>query len=975
MKKRILLFSIVSVFLLLTTFGAYAQDRMISGIVNDEMKSPLPGVNVIIKGTTLGTTTDFEGKFSLNVPEGNETLLVTYIGYFDQEVTIGNKTKFTIQLKVDAEQLEEVVVVGYGQMEKKDVTGAMASIKSEDFNQGVMASPDQLIQGKIAGVQMTPSSGEPGAGVNIRVRGGTSLTASNEPLYVIDGFPIDNTASDPGTGGVYSESAAKNPLASINPSDIASFDVLKDASATAIYGARGANGVIIITTKKGREGKAKVDYDAYFGVSQLAKKVEVLSADEYRAATAAEGTSPLDLGANTDWQEVMTRNAITQNHNIGISGGTAETQYRVSINYLNQEGIMVNSGMERIGGRMNITQKLSNKVKLGANMMGSFTYNNNLPYGVGGALDGGVINNMLRMSPLLPSDYSSANQLEKNPYIMANSVRDFTKTQRVLGNVFVEAEFIEGLTGRLNLGGDITSAKRDAYLPSSIEWVSKGNGSADVRNNYLHNILLEGTINYTKTFGDLKLNALAGYTYQEFGQEYNYTNATGFDVDETAEHNLNATSGEVILNSNKESSKLISWIGRANVSYKDKYVMTATVRADGSSRFGANNKWGVFPSFSAAWRVSQEDFLSSNDIITNLKVRAGWGVTGSQEIGNYRSLPTLSGDKEFSAIGIGSGVAYNNYANPDLRWEETTQLNFGIDFEFFRGIVYGTLDFYQKNTTDLLLELEAAQPAPVDLYLQNVGEVTNQGVEISLNTLNMSKNDFTWETGIVAAYNENEVKNIGDYQQILTGSVGGRGQTGQFSQVIKPGLPYGTFYGPRYLGLDENGKAIQSDEREVLGQAIPKWTFGINNTFRFKQWDFNFFLNAATGHQVFNNTAQEFSNANDLYAENSTYNVMKVAVEDGVRSTEYNSRFIEDASFIRLSNMTLGYTFKMENVKFIRSLRVYASGQNLFVITNYSGYDPEVNAPSGGGQVPPVGIDYNNYPAARTYIGGISVGF
>lgn len=975
MKKCIQLISFVSVLLLLTPYHLQAQDRKVSGTINDETNNPLPGVNVIIKGTTLGTTTNFEGKFSIIVPEENNALLITYVGFLDKEIQIGNKTAFQINLTVDAEQLKEIVVVGYGQMEKKDVTGAMASINSEDFNQGVVASPDQLIQGKIAGVQMTPSSGEPGAGINIRVRGGTSLTASNEPLYVIDGFPIDNTASDPGTAGVYAASASKNPLASINPNDIASFDVLKDASATAIYGARGANGVIIITTKKGKEGTAKVDYDAYFGISKIAKKVDVLSASEYRAATTAEGSNPLDLNANTDWQEVMTREAITQNHNIGVSGGTSNTQYRFSVNYMNQEGIMINSGMERIGGRMNITQKLSNKVKLGANMMGSFTKNNNLPYGVGGALDGGVINNMLRMSPLLPTDFSSSNQLEKNPYIMANSVRDFTNTQRVLGNVFVEAQLIEGLTGKINLGGDITSAKRNAYLPGSIEWVGKGNGSADVRNNFLHNILLEGTVNYNKTFGDFKINALAGYTYQEFGREYNAANATGFDIDETAEHNLNAANGAVLANSYKESSKLISWIGRANVNFKDKYVVTATVRADGSSRFGANNKWGVFPSFSAAWRLSEEDFLNNSDVVSNLKVRAGWGVTGSQEIGNYRSLPTLSGDKGYSAVGIGSGVTYNNYANPDLQWEETTQLNFGFDYELFNGIVYGTLDFYQKNTNNLLLELQAPQPAPVDVYLQNVGELSNQGIEISLNTVNFNKGDFTWETGFVAAYNKNEVKNIGDFDEILTGAVGGRGQVGQFSQIIKPGLPYGTFWGPRYIGLDESGNALVSDENEVLGQALPTWTLGINNTFSYKKWDFNFFLNAATGHQVFNNTALEFSSTNDLYGENSTYNVVKPAVEDGIRQTSYNSRFIEDASFLRLSNMTLGYTFGMENIKYIRNLRLYVSGQNLFVITNYSGYDPEVNAPAGGSQVPPIGIDYNNYPAARTFIGGLSVGF
>ncbi|NLR93908.1 SusC/RagA family TonB-linked outer membrane protein [Flammeovirga agarivorans] len=976
MKRLLQLFSLLAILSLATLTSTYAQERNLTGIIYDETNSPMPGVNVIVTGTTTGTTTNFEGKFSLNVPESAETLTFSYIGYFDQSIAIGNTSNFSISMKVDAEQLEEVVIVGYGQMEKKDVTGAMSSVKSEDFNQGVLTSPDQLIQGKIAGVQMTPSSGEPGAGVNIRVRGGTSLTASNEPLYVIDGFPIDNTASDPGTAGVYSASASKNPLASINPADIESFDILKDASATAIYGARGANGVIIITTKKGKEGQAKVNYDAYVGISNIAKKLDVLTASEYRAATQAEGSTPLDLDANTDWQEVMTRQAITQNHNLGVSGGTANTQYRFSVNYLNQDGIMINSGMERIGGRMNITQKLSKKVTLGANMMGSFTKNNNLPYGVGGALDGGVINNMIRMSPLLPQDYSSPNLLEKNPYIMANSVRDFTNTQRVLGNAYVEAEFVEGLTGKINIGGDITSAKRNAYLPGSIEWVGEGNGSADVRNNFLHNVLLEGTLNYTKTFGDVKLNALAGYTFQEFGREYNGANATGFQIDDIAEYNLNAASGDnILVDSYKESSKLISWIGRANLSFKDKYVFTGTMRVDGSSRFGDNNKWGVFPSVSGAWRISEELFLSGSDVLSDLKLRAGWGITGSQEIGNYRSLPTLSGDKSYGAVGIGAGVTYDNYANPDLKWEETSQLNIGLDFEFFNGILFGTIDAYQKHTKDLLLELQAPQPAPVDVYLQNVGELKNHGIEISLNTVNFSKDNFTWQTGVVAAFNKNEVENIGDYEEIFTGAVGGRGQVGQFAQVIKPGLPYGTFYGPRFEGLDESGNAIESEESYVLGQALPKWTLGINNSMTFGRFDLNFFFNGSFGHQVFNNTALEFSSTNDLYGDQSTYNVMKSAAEEDIRATKYNSKFIEDASFLRLSNMTLGYTFNMSNVKSVSRLRLYVSGQNLFVITNYSGYDPEVNAPAGGSQVPPIGIDYNNYPAARTFMGGVSVEF
>ncbi len=958
---------------------AYAQTT-ISGKVTDGVTSePIIGANILVKGTASGTVTDIDGNYQVEVPSGATVLTFSFVGYKTLDIEIGNQTTINVKLATDIKMLDELVVVGYGQMEKKDVTGSMSSMREEDFNQGAMTSPDQLMQGRAAGVVITPSSGEPGGGVNIRIRGGTSLTASNEPLYVIDGFPIDNTASDPGSGSSFAASARKNPLSTLNPADIASIDILKDASATAIYGARGANGVIIITTKKGKEGKANVSYNGLVGSSSIAKKLDVLSASAYRSATNANGSNPLDEGASTDWQDAMTQNGMMQSHNLSVTGGTEKAQYRVSGGYFKQDGIIINSGVERFTVNMNLNQKITDKVSMGFTMQGSHVLDNNLPYGTGGATNGGVINNMLRISPLLPLDWEINDQLNKNPYLMAKHVRDNTKTNRMRASAFIEAQIIDGLTAKFNVGGDLTAAKRTSHLPDRLLWVGTGNGQTELRTTNLSNVLTEATLAYTKEFEAHRINMVAGYTYQKFMKEEFGATASGFALDDVAEHNIQQAS-TIRATSYKEKSELASWLGRANYSFKDRYVITATVRADGSSRFGANNKWGIFPSASVAWRISEESFMPDSELFTDLKLRAGWGVTGSQEIGNYRSLPIVSGDPGKSVIdasdNIITGIGLTNYANPDLKWEETAQANIGLDFELMRGRIYGTLDYYIKNTSNLLLELSAAQPAPVTTYLANIGEVKNSGLEFLIGSVNFDENGFKWETTFNGATNKNEVVSIGDFEEINAGPVAGRGQTGQFSQIVKKGQPYGSFYGFQYLGIDESGNEQFSETRQIIGNAQPDFTWGMNNIFSYQKFDFSVFLQGSHGAQVFNNTALEFSQLSDLYGAGSTYNVMANALDEGSNSAAFSSRFVEDASFVRLANISLGYKFDMTDVSFIESLRVYATGQNLAIFTNYSGYDPEVSVPAGSGmQVPSMGVDYNNYPRARSYQIGLSVTF
>ncbi len=982
--------------LLLFAVQAFAQERAVSGKVTDaEDGSGVPGVNILVKGTSTGTITDFEGNYKLNVPE-NATLVFSYIGYQPQEVTVGARAVIDVSLELDVQSLSEVVVVGYGTQEKKDVTGSMATISEKDFNRGAITSPEELIQGRAAGVQISSANGEPGAGVSVRIRGGTSINAGNEPLYVIDGVPIDNSATDPSEDATgFFNSGPRNPLAMLNPADIASIDVLKDASAAAIYGSRGANGVVIITTKRGKEGVANVSYDSYMSVATIANKLDLLTADEYRDFINANGLSAAGLGnANTDWQDEITRTALTHSHNVSLSGGTAKQTYRVSVGYFDQEGIVINSGVERVTGRINMTQKAFNdKLNVGLNLTTSYIKNNNTPYQQTGGFEGGLFTNVFKYNPTFPvrnpdGSFNEVSAAVRNPVALAELIDDFTQTTRVLGNFFLEYELAEGLKVKQNLGVDRSASSRRIFQPRALPFAAGFGGRADISHRDRSSVLSETTFNYVKTQSNGNtLNILGGYSYQEFQFEQVRVTGQGFPTDAFATFNLEGASDlSVAPTSRKEKNQLISFIARVNYDIQGKYLVTATYRRDGSSRFGENNKWGDFPSVSFAWRLSEEEFIKNTNFFTDLKFRAGWGITGSQEIGNLLSQNTLVPEARFRALlgnnEILTGVANSRLANPDLKWEETSQFNFGIDFGILEGKLSGTIDYYIKDTEDLLIVFDVPQPAPVETFIDNAGEVRNRGIELTLQSVNVDNGNFKWTTNFNIARNTNEVLSVGSVadgarETIFTGRLSGAGVSDANFQIIRVGEPLGTFFGPQSLGVDENGEEILSDERVILGNAQPDFTYGITNTFSYGNWDLSLFFQGVAGQQVYNNTALEYARKNNF---NSNINLLAAALDDGLSvdaAVNPSGRFLEDAGFLRLNNVTVGYTLPTANIDWLNSLRLYVSGQNLFVITDYTGFDPEVNTNARPDLTSPpaLGIDYTNYPRARTFTFGLNAQF
>ncbi len=1033
MLRRILLSAVLT----LTTAGLAMAQQTVTGTVTDaESDFPLPGVNIAIQGTFTGTATGLDGTYSIRVNPG-DVLVFTFVGYLPQEITVGDQTVIDIALAEDVALLQEVVVVGYGTQRKADVTGAVGSVDVAAANVGLVQSPEQMIQGRVAGVQVIQNDGEPGGGVTVRIRGGTSISASNDPLYVIDGVPIDNSATqagedvDLGFGGDIN--GPRNPLSFLNPSDIESIDILKDASAAAIYGSRGANGVVLITTKKGRAGQLQVDYNGYVSSSGLRKKIPLLSASQYRTFVQNNGFSTSALGdADTDWQDAVTQDALSHSHDLAFSGGTESTRYRASINYLNQEGIIINSGQERIAGRLNADHKsMNDKLRLGVNMTASYVEDNLTPTTETNGFESALLGNVLKFNPTNPVNNADGSYFElaspsiRNPVAIAEQVQQFGETTRILGNTTAEYEIVEGLSAKVNLGLDRLHAINRAYIPKASPLGQASNGLATQQTRERLSKIIEVTGTYSKVLNDdHDVTLLGGYSWQDFSGERFGVVVTDFVTDATSYNNLAGGREVTEQTSNKETSKLISFFGRANYGYQGKYLLTATLRRDGSSRFGANEKWGLFPSASAKWRISQESFMSDLDWIDDLSLRVGWGITGSQEIGNYRSLPTLEANSDFTAV-IGEqevvGIAPNNFATPDLKWEETKQLNVGLDFEFWSSRLAGSVEYYQKNTQDLLLEFTVPQPAAVATRLANVGELQNNGLELSLTAFPVDRGDLTVEVGATFNANSNEIKSLGDAsgctafdaadyetasspcRAIFTGNVSGAGLSDINAQVITRGQPFGTFVGPVFTGFDSDGNETFLDadgdgnrDIEIIGNAQPDFTYGFTSNVRYKNWDLSLFLRGSQGNQLLNNTFLEYS---AKFLVNTNVNFLETAFEgapsDCLGSSGcpgaipggiavYSDRWVQDASFLRLENLTLGYTFNnvealSSAIGVIRKVRVYASAQNLFVLTDYEGWDPEVqsNSESSIGNIPigSIGIDYINYPRPRTFTLGVGLTF
>jgi iron complex outermembrane receptor protein len=974
------------------------QQKTISGTVVDEDGMALPGVTVVIPGTTTGTVTDINGKFSLDIPTDAKSLSFSFIGYSTQVVPVGQLTTFNITLKPETTQLGEVVAVGYGVQRKSDMTGATDRLTSENMNKSVATSPVEMMQGRVSGVNITQDSGEPGTGMTVRVRGSNSIRSGQTPLYVVDGVPLDNNNITPAGGSAsgYGGGANLNPISFLNPDDIESIDILKDASSTAIYGARGANGVIIITTKKGKQGKGTITYDGYMGVSQIRKKLDLLSASEFRSYTKADGSKLLDMGASNNWQDKIFTTAITQSHNLSYGGGTENFTYRSSFGYLDQKGIVNGTGMTKMNGSIKVSQIAFNgKLKLDGNLTVSHIEDQRAPItsgASGGGYEGDLILTALKLNPTYPvfnqdgTYYQNAVD-QRNPVAMLNLVDDQTQTDRILANVAAEYEIIKNFKYKFNLGFDRTNAERRVNQNKQLSYLSN-KGEADINNITANNRLVNNYFTYlTKIGDDHSFNFLLGHEYQYVKVTTHNTHVNGFESEGIKYTNSlgygNFSNADV--SSSAIERELQSFFGRVNYNYKQKYLFTFTGRYDGSSKFGKNKKYGFFPSAALAWRLSQEDFLNSSTTISNLKLRLGWGQTGNQEIPDKISLMAVGTSADANGYFNGTllpGITFQRTPNPDIQWETTEQTDVGLDFGFWDNRLSGTIDYFHKKTTDVLLEIPSKQPAATPTQWQNVPglKILNNGIELSLNALLVQKKDFTWELGGNFSYVKNEVKDL-PVKLIETGVATGQGLSDTRVQIITNGEPVGTFYGMVFQGFDANGISTYKTDvdgnpvKEPLGSALPDFTYSFTSKIQFKGFDLSMLWYGSHGNKVYNNTANALFTKTAL---DKGYNVTQEVFhskENPDNSNAYSSRFIEDASFLRWSNLTIGYTFNTKNISWLGSARVYVTGNNLALITNYSGFDPEVNIDANYKGVPSLGIDYTQYPKPRTFTFGVNLTF
>ena len=946
------------------------QKKTITGTIVDINGEPVIGANIIEVGTTNGTVTDVNGKFSLSV-ENDAVIRISYIGYLEQEINTEGKTSFNIVLQEDTQTLEEVVVVGYGTQLRREVTGSIANVTEKDFNKGITQTAIDLLQGKVAGLVITSGSGDITSEQIIRLRGTSSLTGSSAPFVVIDGVPSMS-------------------LNSVAPQDIESISVLKDASATAIYGSRSASGVILVTTKKGRADHTLVEYNGYIGQSTVTNKPDLLTADEYREYTASNNidTEGLDLGGNTDWFDEILRTSFSQNHNLSLSGGGKNSNYRASISYFNLKGVVKDNSIQRYNVHFTFNQKALNDM-MNFSFTGALTQRDYSPTDTRNFL---LAYNMI---PVVPVKFEDGSWFDTREYDQGNPVRNIEynsqlhKNGRFFGNIFAELKPFEGFTAAIRLHKERANDDYGLYYNSETERGRNDQGFAKRENWTSDKQLLETTLNYESQINnDHKMSFLAGYSYED-----NYFQNSGaqnrqFVTDLFGYNNIQA--GEDLrpddVWSGKNMNRLVSFFGRANYNYKMRYLFEASVRRDGSSKFGANHKWATFPSFSAAWRIIEEDFMKNATYIDELKLRVGYGFSGNQEgIDPYQSLQLYGASGKYYDEGKWfTAYQISQNANPDLKWEETSMFNIGLDFSFLNNRINGTLEYYDKRTEDLLYTYQV--PVPPFLYsemLANVGSMSNKGIEFLLSGDIIRKSNFRWTTSINMAHNKNEITKLSGDQysttSIKTGDAFVRGGSYTTSHIVEEGRPLGTFYGWLCKGLDENGHYIlddmidgnpglTNDDRTYIGCAQPKLTYGISNIITWKNWELNFFFRGVYGNDVLNFPKMSYATTQWLPGANVLHDAIDLNLND---NPVYSSFYIEKGSFLKLDNASLSYSFDIAKWKYIQKLRVYFTGQNLFTITNYNGLDPEVNMEG----LDPGIEDREYHPKSRTISLGINVSF
>ncbi|MFM6948265.1 MAG: SusC/RagA family TonB-linked outer membrane protein [Aquirufa sp.] len=983
--------------LLFVILGIFAQNSFaqnasvsISGRLYDsKTNEPLIGGSVVIKGSTKGASTDANGKYSISVPNNKAVLVFRYVGYNSTEIEVGNKTAIDVALVSTASDLAQVVVMGYGTQKQRDVTGSVKSVKSEAFNKGIINSPEQLLQGKVAGVNVTSSTGEPGGNQGITIRGPGGLRTGSTPLFVIDGLALDNSS----TGG-------GNPMNFLNPQDIETIDVLKDASATAIYGARGANGVVLITTKKGKAGVSTMDFSTSYGFSTIANPLPVLSAAEFRKQVPANGGTLEDFGASTDWQSQITRTALTKNHNLNLSGGANKLTYFAAFGAQMQQGILKNNQLDRLTGRMNLNQKFwDDRLVIDANLNYSNTVNERP------AIEG-LLGTALSNNPTLPAYEADGKTPAKflnasNPLLTLQLFKDVNTTNRFIANISPSLKLAKGLVYRLNYGYDNSTSVRDVQSLASL--VPKQDGRLDTYNTSNKNELIENYLTYDKTIGDHAFTALIGHSYQKIQYQWRTWSINKFPIVPTEPIYNPGIGQELTLATNKPGgsafiNELQSFYGRLNYNYKEKYLVTGTVRADGSSKFGANNKYGIFPSFSLGWRISEEDFLKNSTAISNLKLRGGWGKTGNQEIPPKITQPlftaSVSGSTSYP-LDISStypaGITYSRLANPDIQWEVSVQSNIGLDFGLFNGALNGSVDYFRKVSNNILLEVIPADPVqPATSVWTNVNnmEIINSGLEFDLDYKFQTQSGMKFNVGGNLALIKNEVTGS-PYTVIPSGSASGSGLTSATINGYINGQPIGTFFLKEFTGFDANGVSTYADtdkdgivtdkDRIAAGTALPTTQYNFFLNAAYKGFDVSLQFNGVSGNKIYDNTA------------NSTFYKLKIAKNTNVIPSAFadakesinnaapvSTRYLKDGSFLRLNNLSLGYQFNTEKLgisKFISKARLSVTGQNLWVMTNYDGFDPEVNKDNSINGVLSYGIDYLSYPKAKSFIIGLNLTF
>jgi TonB-linked SusC/RagA family outer membrane protein len=981
-------------FSLFVSLPSFAQDNStIAGLVMNEKSEPMPAVTVSIQNGQFrrSAQTDASGRFSFDNLDASLAyrLSFSHIGYAQKvldDVRAGSASPLSVSMEIDAGTADEVVVVGYGTQTKRNVTSAVKTVKAESFNRGIISSPQQLLQGKVAGVNVVSVSGEPGVAQGITIRGPGSVRSNSTPLFVVDGIPLDNSLTGRG-----------DPLNFLNPQDIESMDVLKDASATAIYGARGANGVIIITTKKGKSGAPKLNFGAGLGVSSLARKLDLFSAEAFRNEVPKIGVID-DKGGNTDWQKEITRTALTQDYNLSLSGGADKFSYYASFGMQKQQGIIKKNDLDRYTGRFNASQRFwDDRLTIDASVSVTTQKNNRPPFS-------GVIGDAISNNPTYaaygtdgkPAVYQNIS----NPLITFDLEREMITINRVVGSISPSLKLFKGLVYKLNFGIDNANGTNDIQaLPSTVPVRL---GRLETMYNYNRNRLVENYLTYNFDRGQHNFSALAGHSYQRIFIQGRTTSINNFPVSPVEPQYNPGTGQQLDLANNRPSgyaviNELQSFFGRLTWGYAGKYLATVNFRADGSSKFGENNKYGYFPSFSLGWNVSEEDFMQ-NSPFSMLKLRASWGKTGNQEIPSKLTqalfVSSTAGGQSYPLYPTGpypAGTVYARLANPDLQWESSEQVDLGIDFALFGNKLSGTIDAFRKVSKDILLSLPPTDPIqPASTFFTNVKDmtITNHGVELDLDYRHSSRTGISYTIGGNITYLKNKVENS-PYSVIASGSASGAGLTSATINGYINGEPIGTFYLKEYLGIgtdslsdytDIDKDGIDTDKDRIsAGSALPNLLYSFFANLSYRRFDFSAQFNGVGGNKIYDLTANtSFLKVRLSKSVNTTPEAIAEPRESISNASPVSTRYLKSGSYLRLNNLTLGYTFDTKRIgidKYFSTMRLSVTGQNLFVITKYDGFDPEVNADRNIDNVTSYGIDYLSYPKARTILFSLNLSF